>query len=79
MTAPKKIDMSQKIAWWLNLGVVIVAGLPMAVVPLKAFLPAHFYGVIGPGSALITFVLLTYQNYRKTHPYPADDGQDAGA
>jgi hypothetical protein len=69
----RKITVSQKIAWWMNLIVLVVAGLPMAIVPLKEHLPEHFYGVIGPSCALITFLILTYQNHRKSSPYPGDE------
>jgi hypothetical protein len=75
----RKVTVSQKIAWWLNLIVVIVAGVPMVIVPFKEDLPEHFYGIIGPGCALITFIILTYQNHRKSHPYPTDETDQAGA
>lgn len=74
-----KISLSQKIAWWLNLLLLIATGLPMAIVPIKPLLPEHWFGVLATAGPLITFVILTYQNYRKTHPYPTDDGQNEGA
>ena len=72
-------SLSQQIAWWANFIVLVVSGIPMAIVPLKQYLPEHYYGALATGSALFTFLVLTYQNYRKSHPYPDDDTQDAGA
>jgi hypothetical protein len=76
----KQISLSQKILWWANFMLVLLAGIPMVIAPLKEHLPEHAYGIMASLGPLLTFVILTWQNHVKTNPPPwHDPTQDAGA